>query len=48
MTRRATYPVREQLPVPGKGAWMKYAGFVATGDPRSSQSIDNLIYGSKD
>jgi hypothetical protein len=40
--------VREQLPVPGEGAWMKYAGFVATGDRRSSQSIDEIIYGTKD
>jgi len=27
---------------------MKYAGFVATGDPRSSQSIDEIVYGAKD
>jgi hypothetical protein len=40
--------VREQLPVQGEGAWMRYAGFVATGDPRSSQSIDELVYGTKD
>lgn len=40
--------VREQLPVPGKGTWMKYAGFVESGDPRSSQSIDDRIYGVKD
>jgi hypothetical protein len=40
--------VREQLPVPGELAWMKYAGFVATGDPHSSQSIDEIVYGSKD
>jgi hypothetical protein len=40
--------VRERLPVRGQGAWMKYAGFVATGDPHSSQSIDDLIYGTKD
>jgi hypothetical protein len=40
--------VRERLPVSGKGAWMKYAGFVETRDPCSSQSIDNLIYGIKD
>ena len=40
--------VREQLPVGAEGAWMKYAGFVATGDPHSSQSIDDLIYGTKD
>lgn len=40
--------VREQLPVSGEGAWMKYAGFVATGDPNSSQSVDEIIYGAKD
>ena len=40
--------VREQLPAPGEGAWMKYAGFVATGDPRSSQSVDEIVYGTKD
>jgi hypothetical protein len=40
--------VRQQLPVPGEGAWMKYAGFVASGDPHSSQSIDDLVYGTKD
>jgi len=40
--------VREQLPVRGEGAWMKYAGFVETGNPRSSQTIDELIYGTKD
>ncbi len=45
LIRRA---VREQLPVPGEGAWMKYAGFVETGDPHSSQSIDELVYGAKD
>jgi|HubBroStandDraft_5_1064220.scaffolds.fasta_scaffold124210_2 hypothetical protein len=40
--------VREHLPVRGEGAWMKYAGFVTTGDPCSSQSIDELVYGTKD
>ena len=40
--------VREQLPVPGEGAWMKYAGFVETGNPHSSETIDYLIYGTKD
>ena len=40
--------VREQLPVPGEGPWMKYAGFVDSGNPRSSQSIDEIVYGSKD
>lgn len=40
--------VREHLPIRGEGPWMKYAGFVTTGDPHSSQSIDELVYGSKD
>lgn len=40
--------IREMLPVPGEGAWMKYAGFVETGDPHSGQSIDELVYGAKD
>jgi hypothetical protein len=40
--------IRERLPVRGEGAWMKYAGFVETGDPHSSQAIDDLIYGTKD
>jgi hypothetical protein len=40
--------VRERLPVRGEGPWMKYAGFVTSGDPRSSQSIDELVYGTKD
>jgi hypothetical protein len=39
--------VREQLPIRGEGVWMKYAGFVETGDPHSSQSIDELVYGAK-
>ncbi len=40
--------VREHLPIHQEGAWMKYAGFVETGDPHSSQTIDDLIYGTKD
>jgi hypothetical protein len=40
--------VREALPPHGQGAWMKYAGFVETGDPRSSQTIDEIVYGQKD
>jgi hypothetical protein len=45
LIRRA---VRQILPVPGQGPWMKYAGFVESGDPNSSQSIDDIVYGSKD
>lgn len=40
--------VRESLPARGQGPWMKFAGFVETGDPRSSQSIDDIVYGQKD
>lgn len=28
--------------------WMRYAGMVESGDSRSSQRIDELIYGQKD
>lgn len=40
--------VRQALPPAGDGPWMQYAGFVESGDPRSSQSIDELVYGTKD
>ena len=45
LIRRA---IRQVLPVPGEGPWMKYAGFVESGDSNSSQSIDDIVYGSKD
>jgi len=28
--------------------WMRYAGMVSTGDPRSSHRIDEVIYGRRD
>jgi len=40
--------IRQVLPAPGKAPWMRYAGMVETGDPRSSQSIDEIVYGQKD
>ena len=40
--------VREALPACGEGRWMKFAGFVETGNARSSQSIDEIVYGHKD
>ena len=40
--------IRETLPVKGDGPWMRYAGFVESGDRRSSQSIDDIVYGTKD
>lgn len=35
------------LPVKKDKPWMKYCGTVASGDPHSSQHIDDVIYGDK-
>jgi hypothetical protein len=40
--------IRQSLPPEGEGAWMLYAGFVESGDSRSSRSIDDVVYGHKD
>ena len=40
--------VRQQLPPRGKAPWMRYAGLVESCDERSSQSIDEVVYGTKD
>jgi hypothetical protein len=40
--------LRETLRPTGDGPWMRYAGFVESGDRRSTQSIDAVIYGTKD
>ena len=45
LVRRA---VRDALPPGTGGAWMKFAGFVESGNPNSSQSIDDIVYGQKD
>ncbi|CAN5737767.1 hypothetical protein BH20ACT12_BH20ACT12_08210 [soil metagenome] len=39
---RAVIPADEAKP------WMRYAGIVESGDPRSSQNIDDVVYGRKD
>ena len=44
LVRRA---VRESLHPGGQGPWMAFAGFVESGDARSSQSIDEIVYGQK-
>jgi hypothetical protein len=32
--------------LPPRGApWIRYAGLVESGDPRSSQSVDAIVYG---
>ena len=40
--------LRGLLPVDESKPWMRYAGMVESGDPRSSQSIDDVVYGQKD
>lgn len=40
--------VRDALPHERGGAWMRFAGFVESGNPKSSQSIDDVVYGIKD
>jgi hypothetical protein len=45
LVRRA---LRQALPTNDKAPWMRYAGLVESGDPNSSQSIDEVVYGSKE
>jgi len=45
LMRRA---LRQVLPLERKAPWMRFAGFVESGNPQSSQSIDEVIYGHKD
>jgi hypothetical protein len=40
--------IRHALPPRGRAPWMRYAGFVESGNPRSSQTVDEIVYGSKD
>jgi hypothetical protein len=40
--------VRDALPPAKGGEWMRFAGFVESGDPDSSRSVDDVIYGAKD
>jgi hypothetical protein len=40
--------ISHSLPVASDKPWMRYAGMVATGVPNSSQTIDEIVYGSKD
>jgi hypothetical protein len=40
--------IRQALPARGTAPWMRYIGFVESGDPDSSRKIDELVYGSKD
>jgi hypothetical protein len=40
--------LRAVLPADEAKPWMRYAGMVESGDPRSSQNIDDVVYGRKD
>jgi hypothetical protein len=40
--------LRRVLPIDERKPWMRYAGMVESGDPRSSQHIDDIVYGQKD
>jgi hypothetical protein len=39
--------IRDRLPVSNGAPWMRYMGMVASGDPNSSQAIDEIVCGSK-
>ncbi len=40
--------LRSLLPSSDEKPWMRFAGMVETGDPYSSQRIDEVVYGQKD
>jgi len=40
--------LRSILPVDDSKPWMRYAGMVESGNPDSSQTIDEIVYGQKD
>ena len=40
--------IRQALPAPGQAPWMRYAGLVESGNSQSSQTIDDVVYGTKD
>jgi hypothetical protein len=40
--------LRAVIPADDAKPWMRYAGMVESGDHRSSQNIDDVVYGRKD
>ena len=40
--------LRAIVPADESKAWMRHAGMIETGDPASSQKIDDIVYGQKD
>ena len=39
--------LRAMIPPDNSKPWMRYAGMVETGDPRSSERIDEIVYATK-
>jgi len=39
--------LRTVIPADESKPWMRYAGMVESGDSRSSQNIDDVVYGRK-
>lgn len=39
--------LRAMIPPDDSKPWMRYTGMVETGDPRSSQRIDEIVYAAK-
>ena len=39
--------LRSMIPSDESKPWMRYAGMVETGDPLSSERIDEIVYGDK-
>jgi hypothetical protein len=40
--------LRTMLPADEERPWMRYAGSIESGDPASSRTVDELVYGRKD
>jgi hypothetical protein len=40
--------IQSVLPPSSQPNWMRYAGLVESGNPQSSQLIDEVVYGNKD
>ena len=40
--------LRTMLPSDESKPWMRYAGLVESGDPHSSQRIDEIVYGGRE
>ena len=48
LAKKEARAVGQALPPAAGAPWMRYAGFVESGDPHSSRSVDDVVYGAKD